>query len=231
MFCRRVVRWRETSNLIRKVIPNNSELAAGAYEPPPFDFEAIDDIIQSNDKQTQLENNQTALPSIRTPSTQHDESRIDISTDEKKLFYWLLRETNAVVFASTTLKKLKQLPSEQSENKVFDKTQIQWFCDRIANRLLNYSLDNRIIVLQRSLAGWHHSGQHHWHRLAKTALRSCVINDEPLTARQLVKICAALSNGDTETSLRWSISSTLPPWPLRNGTLTTLLKFCGVLPI
>ncbi|GBE61574.1 poly(beta-D-mannuronate) O-acetylase, putative [Babesia ovata] len=194
MFCRRLLRWRALSTHARNVVPANVELTAGAYEPPPFDFEAIDAIIQSRAKKTQHESSEVAPSSITTAPSSTKESGIVLNNDEKSLFHWFLRETNAVIFAATALaKKGKLLASEQPSGGTFEKTQGEWLCERIADRLLSYSVDNRIIVLQRSLAGWHHSRQRHWHRLAKTALRSCFINDEFLNAQHAVKICAALS--------------------------------------
>ncbi|CDR95211.1 hypothetical protein, conserved [Babesia bigemina] len=194
MFCRRLLRWRALSTHARNVIPANAELAAGAYEPPPFDFEAIDAILQSRAKKTQHESSEVAPSSISTAQPPSKERGIVLENDEKSLFYLFLRETNAVIFAATALaKKGKLLASDQPSEGQFEKTQSEWLCERMADRLLSYSVDNRIIVLQRSLAGWHHSRQHHWHRLAKTALRSCFLNDEFPNAQHAAKICAALS--------------------------------------
>lgn len=144
------------------------------HEPPPFDFEAIDQLVRSKPA---------------TPA-----KAIDINREDKSLFYWLLREANATVYAATALSKYtKQIAPTDTEVQGPNKPEGEWLCDRIADRLHYYKLDNRIIILQRALAAYHHSRQHQWHRLAKTALRSCLINDEVPNANHLVKICASLS--------------------------------------
>ncbi|GIX64444.1 VOC family protein [Babesia caballi] len=156
----------------------NANAAAGkalaAYEPPPFDFEAIDDIVRS-----------------QQPGAKRG---LNVDNDEKSLLYLFLREANAAVYAATALsKKGELLTPADSAARSASKGGGQGVCDRIQSRLLDFKLDNRIIVLQRALAAWHHAAAHHWHRLAKTALRSCLVHDEALTAEQLVRICAALS--------------------------------------
>lgn len=151
-----------------------SSAVTSVYEPMPFDFEAIDQLVRKR-----------ILPKGDS---------IDIDPQDKPLFYKLLREANATVYASTSLGRNKHNAVKgEGIHPNEKKPEIEWLCDRISDRLQYYKLDNRIVILQRSLAAYHNCRHHQWARLAKTALRSCFINDEKLSARHIVKICAALS--------------------------------------
>ncbi|ORM40675.1 uncharacterized protein BXIN_2358 [Babesia sp. Xinjiang] len=177
---RTVARWSANGSVTGRVVGVSSEMAAANYEPPPFDFEALDAMVNKDDEGP-------------NPTIINAKTGISLDKNERPLIYSLLREANATVYAAKNLGKKKLLIDSSTDSQRALNAPGEWICERISHKLLSYSLDMRIIVLQRALAAWHHSGVKQWNRLAKTALRSCFVNDEVLTSEQLVKICASLS--------------------------------------
>ncbi|KAK2198206.1 hypothetical protein BdWA1_001215 [Babesia duncani] len=155
--------WRRFSSIIEEPITNN---------PIPFDFENIEKLVKSHSKPV--------------------DSPITLNKDDKKLFHLFLRETNAITYTAAVLKK----PVDKltcSSNNSNPTNNHQWLTKTIGNKLSQLSLNNRIIVLQRSLAAWQHSRNPCWYTLTTKTLRSCCINDEIPDSKQLVNIFAALS--------------------------------------